>query len=42
MNSSIAVNSKCSFTDRIQSLKFLQNVQLICIASNEHAAVGGE
>ena len=36
----MAVNSKCSFTDRIQSLKFLQHIHLIYFESNEHAVVG--
>jgi len=38
----MAVNSKCGFTDRIQSLQFLQHVPLIYFSSNEHAIVGWE
>jgi hypothetical protein len=39
-NSSMAVNSKCSFTDRIHSLQFLQHIKLIYFSSNENAFVG--
>jgi hypothetical protein len=39
-NSSMAMYSKCSFTDRIQPLQFPQHVQLIYFLNNEHAVVG--